>query len=808
MQGKRTPLAVIAVCSLTAGISACNSGSDGDSAPLSVDTYALTSNNRLVSFARSAPAIQSAVTISGLQSGETVVGIDIRPGGTPAGQIIALGSSGRLYSVNPDSGAAMLKSTLVADPTDTSAPFTTLGDGNFGVDFNPVVDRLRVVSDSGLNLRINVDTGLVITDGVLNEAGTPKSGISAAAYSSSYASTCRTTLFYIDSDNGTLLSTSDPNNGTLTSIGTLGSGASSGVNGFEISTAGNGDNTAFVVVDGSGGSSIASINLISGAASSAVAVTGLSSGETLRGLAIAPPGTAPTQTLGELVAITESGKLLSFNAAAPQKLCTGPTAITGLSAAETVLGADLRPADGSLVALGSSGKLYTVNPASGAASLLSTLTADATDLTAPFAGLDAGAVGVDFNPVVDRLRVVGSTGQNLRINVDSGAVTTDAALNGAGTGAAAAAYTNSLGSAGTVGTTTLFVIDPSTDTLAIQNPPNDGTLTAVGALGVDIAGASFEINGRNGTAVAALSTAGATVSDLYTINLASGAATRVNGIGSAAGITEKVNSLSYSANPAVTVFGLTTDNRLISFTPQAPGTLSSDRAITGLQAGENVIGIDVRPATGDLVAVTDANRLYRLDTATGAAGPATALVAAMGDAFGGLTPATPAAIDFNPVVDRLRIVNSAEQNLRINVATGQVTTDSTLNPAGNVFAAAYNNSFSGTPTTTLFGLDFGTDNLLIQGSIGGAPTSPNSGTLTTVGALGFDVLSGVGDLDIAGGTNGIVFAALQTQGTGSELFRINLATGAATPVGASVAASGIGTAGITAAVVGLAIQVK
>ncbi|MDP9142166.1 MAG: DUF4394 domain-containing protein [Pseudomonadota bacterium] len=473
-----------------------------------------------------------------------------------------------------------------------------------------------------------------------------------------------------------------------------------------------------------------------------------------------------------------------------------------------MLGADLRPANGSLVALGSSGKLYNVNTVSGAATLLSTLSADATDATAPFAGLDAGAVGVDFNPTVDRLRVVGSAGQNLRINVDSGAVTTDGALNGDGTGAAAAAYTNSLGTAGTVGTTSLFVIDTATDTLALQNPPNDGTLTTIGALGVDIAEADFEINGRNGTAVAALSTSVAAVSDLYTINLATGVATRVNGIGSAAGISEKVSSLNYAANPAVTVFGVTVDNRLISFTPQAPGTLSSDRAITGLQGGENVIGIDVRPATGDLIAVTDANRLYRIDTATGAAASATTLVAAMGDAFGGLTPATPTAIDFNPVVDRLRIVNSAEQNLRANVTTGQVLTDGALNPAGNVFAAAYNNSFSGTLTTTLFNLDSATDSLLIQGSIGGAPTSPNSGTLATVGVLGVDAQSGIGDLDIAGGTNGIVLAALQTLGTGSELFRVNLATGAATPVAASAAASGIGVAGATAAVVGLAIQVK
>ncbi|HEY1076613.1 MAG TPA: DUF4394 domain-containing protein [Fontimonas sp.] len=795
----------MAVCTLASGLTACNSGNDGGSTPLEADTFALTSNNRLISFNRADPEVQTAVSVSGLQSGESLLGIDIRPGGTPAGQIIGLGSTGRLYAIDPDSGAATLKSTLAADPTDSSNPYTTLGSGDFGVDFNPVVDRLRVVNDSGLNLRINVDTGAVITDLPLNESGTVKTGISATAYSNSFASTCRTALFYIDSTSGTLLTTSDPNNGVLTSVGSLGSGASSGVDGFEIATDADGTNRAFAVLAGSGGSSISSINLSTGVASGALNVTGLAGGETLRGLTIAAPASAPAQTLGELAAVTASGKLVSFTSAAPQKLCTGPTAISGLGS-ETVLGADLRPANGSLVVLSSANKLYTVNPSTAAATLLSALAADPADTSTPFAGVGAGAVGVDFNPLVDRLRVVGTDGQNLRINVDTGLVTTDGTLNGTATGAAGAAYTNSLGSAGTVGTTSLFIIDPATDTLALQSPPNDGVTTAIGTLGVDADAVDFEINGRTGTALAAISTAGATASDLYSVNLATGAATRVNGIGTAAGLNERVSGLAYTANPAVTVFGVTDSNRLVRFTPQAPGTLTDDRAISGLQAGENVVGIDVRPANGELIAVTDANRLYRIDPMTGAAGTATPLVAASGDAFGGLTPTAAVGIDFNPVVDRLRIVNTAEQNLRANVATGAVITDTALLPAGSVFASAYNNSFSGTLTTTLFTLDSSTDTLLLQGSIGGSPVSPNAGTLTPVGALGVDV-SDVGDLDISGGTNGIVLAALQTGGSGSTLYRVNLATGAATPVGADAAASAIGPTG-TAPIVGLAVLVK
>ncbi len=104
----------------------------------------------------------TAMNVTGLQSGETLLGIDIRPGGTTTGQIYGLSSMGRLYTIDKFTGAATLKSTLSADPADTSNPFTGLSGTNFGIDFNPVVDRLRVVSDTGQNLRINVDSGAVI----------------------------------------------------------------------------------------------------------------------------------------------------------------------------------------------------------------------------------------------------------------------------------------------------------------------------------------------------------------------------------------------------------------------------------------------------------------------------------------------------------------------------------------------------------------------------------------------------------------------------------------------------------------------
>ena len=180
--------------------------------------------------------------------------------------------------------------------------------------------------------------------------------------------------------------------------------------------------------------------------------------------------------------------------------------MTGLATGENILGLDTRPADNAQYLLGSSGRLYTVNATTGAATLRSTLSADATDATLPFTALDGAQFGVDFNPVPDRLRVVSNTGQNLRINVDTGATTTDTVLNPAGSAVTSAAYTNSF--AGT-GTTTLFGVDTTGDRLVIQGlpsgNPNSGDLQAVGALGAgDVqAVGGFDIAGSNNSAVAA-----------------------------------------------------------------------------------------------------------------------------------------------------------------------------------------------------------------------------------------------------------------------------------------------------------------
>ena len=230
--------------------------------------------------------------------------------------------------------------------------------------------------------------------------------------------------------------------------------------------------------------------------------------------------------------------LVRFSAAAPTTPIGTPTPIMGVGMGETILGLDTRPATGVIYALTTdgmnTGRLYTIDPSSGVATLASTLAADPSDMTTPYTALSGTDFGVDFNPVADRLRVVSNTGQDLRINVQTGLVTTDGGLayaaGDANTGAipdiVAAAYTNAFGGAKS---TTLYDIDMTLGILVTQNPPNSGTLNTVGPLGViPTAISGFDILPGTNTALATLTVGGTT--ELYSIDLMTGTATAVGDV--------------------------------------------------------------------------------------------------------------------------------------------------------------------------------------------------------------------------------------------------------------------------------------
>ena len=117
------------------------------------DFYALANGTQLDKFNSNScnhhsPSPTNSAIISGLQSGETILAIDFRPA---TGQLYGLGSTSRLYVINPMTGAARMIG---------ATPFTTALSGTIAAfDFNPTVDRIRVVTNTGQNLRLNPETG-------------------------------------------------------------------------------------------------------------------------------------------------------------------------------------------------------------------------------------------------------------------------------------------------------------------------------------------------------------------------------------------------------------------------------------------------------------------------------------------------------------------------------------------------------------------------------------------------------------------------------------------------------------------------
>lgn len=222
-------------------------------------------------------------------------------------------------------------------------------------------------------------------------------------------------------------------------------------------------------------------------------------------------------------------------------------------------------------------------------------------------------------------------------------------------------------------------------------------------------------------------------------------------------------------------FGVTTNQTLVSFNTNAPNAILSGIAISGMMSNEQVRGIDFRPADGMLYALGSFSNLYRIDTATGAA-------TRIGNGAGLTISGSSFGFDFNPTIDRIRVVSNTGANYVFNPNDGtatQVTSlfyapgDTNQGMTPNVVASAYNNNFAGAMTSQLFGIDTGLDILVRQAN--------SAGTLNTVGALGADITDMVGfDISITG----MAFAVSVDAGSArSMLWSINLDTGAATYMG-------------------------
>jgi trimeric autotransporter adhesin len=752
--------------------------------------FAVTAGNNLISFNQFAPGVllSGPTAVTGLPAGENITGIDFRP---RTGVLYAVTDASTLYTI----AIGVTGGVQTATATAVGAAFTPAVTGSVGFDFNPAVDRIRVVTDADQNLRLNPDTGAVVVTpapdtALAYVAGDAQVGtnpnVVASAYTNNFSGASSTSLYGIDSGTDTLVlqgslggTPNSPNLGGLTTVGALGVATGDQV-GFDIVNPSGLALASLTAVDGT--STLYSINLGTGAAT-AIGQIGPTAATTVVDIA----AVVPVETI---FAVDSANTLRQINSGTPGTAAI-TTPLTGLGTGENIVGIDFRPATGQLYGVSSLSKVYLINTTTGAVSPVGSI--------ALSPALNGAGFGVDFNPVPDLIRLTSDLAQNLRVNPTTGVVagvdgtlaynTVAPADTNAGTAPSivASAYTNNVAGATA---TTLYGIDSKLGVLATQGTaagvtpavsPNTGTLFTIGSLALP-AGTTlttdigFDIAPRTGAAFASLTPTGTTSgSQLYTINLTTGAASLIGSFGGSATIKD------IAVAPRVEiVYASTATNKIVTFAATAPGKILSTVAVTGLAMGENLVGIDFRPANQTLFAVTSASNIYTINPVSGAATKvgATLTPALNGASFG---------VDFNPQVDRLRIVSNATQNLRVNPADGTVVGgvadgalafaagDANAGATPNVVGAAYTNNFAGTVATTLYDIDSTLDALVIQ-------NPPNDGTLNTVGALGVNTSDQVG-FDIADETNN-AFASLQVGMGATGFYSINLQTGAATLIAA------------------------
>jgi hypothetical protein len=264
---------------------------------LSADVFGLTGQNRLVGFSAASPGeIESNVEVSGLRAGESLIGIDFRPVDGKLWAVGKLGSTGRMYTIDPETGRATFVALLVN--ASGGAPIALTG-SSFGLDFNPAADALRIVSDAGQNLRalpsdrlvagVQQRTGDTFVDGSLNYAGAAATGVGGAAYTNNDVDPATgTTLFDVDTALDDLVMQNPPNSGTLVKVADLGSPTDALV-GFDIRTVGT-TNTAFVATteQRGNGATLATLRTIDLTTGTTEALGKIGGPKAIRGIAVAP----------------------------------------------------------------------------------------------------------------------------------------------------------------------------------------------------------------------------------------------------------------------------------------------------------------------------------------------------------------------------------------------------------------------------------------------------------------------------------------------------------------------------------------
>jgi hypothetical protein len=210
------------------------------------------------------PATRKVASKVAIKGAGPILGIDVRPAD---GMLYGIAGDGNIFTIDVKTGQAAWKSKLSES---WKAGVTTT------FDFNPVADRLRLMSSEGVNLRINVDDGKAVVDGAHKfKSGDPNAGktpkIVAGAYTNSWKGTKMTALYNIDAATGSLVMQAPPNDGTLNTVGSLGVKLNGAV-AFNIVALGEDRNDAWLATGGG----LYSVDLKTGKATMAGKIQGLS----------------------------------------------------------------------------------------------------------------------------------------------------------------------------------------------------------------------------------------------------------------------------------------------------------------------------------------------------------------------------------------------------------------------------------------------------------------------------------------------------------------------------------------------------
>lgn len=235
MRSTRTPVTVLAMTAAAFVVAPAGAGA--------AEQLAASDGERIGLFKSSSVKKVTSLKVKGLRGAQEIAGLDVRP---CTGELFALGVANdraQLYGVKLD------RKDKEARVRDKGGRFPVEGD-SFGFDFNPVVDRIRIVSGRGQNLRVSPGpapnpcpqamvvppAGTVVVDKPLNYAGGSFPGrprVTGVAYTNSVSGASTTQLLDIDDKSGNLFEQDPPNDGTLVDVDELSVTPRGGV-GFDI----------------------------------------------------------------------------------------------------------------------------------------------------------------------------------------------------------------------------------------------------------------------------------------------------------------------------------------------------------------------------------------------------------------------------------------------------------------------------------------------------------------------------------------------------------------------------------------------